>query len=117
MQHSAALAIIGKTDEVLHRLWTGQLTVIYPVIEEHRRRLAAKYDCLLTTLLPIKTDYGDIVSIGDVEIGLIAFHLIRSNAPKADCEVAVLLKEVRNALAHFEPLSPELLRRFVATIS
>jgi hypothetical protein len=111
--HSAAAAVAHDDATIAHRVWQGQLPVVFPLIENHRRLLGAKYRHLFN--FPIQTDFGVVSSIEDVEIGVLEYYMRQRGAAKQDRELAAVLRDVRNKLAHFEPLSSALVRRLLTT--
>ena len=101
--HSAALAIDDPLNELRRRVWSAEVEVIFPLIEEKRQGL-------IETLAGILT-HKDVSELQDMEIGQIELEISwkGSKVPYEIRRQIKRLKEMRNALAHLEPLSPELL--------
>ena len=104
--HAAVLAMQANQDsqnELLRRIWRGQVGVLFPFIEEQRVRLLAQLQSLLT--VPLKTPFGTITDIHDLEIGHIYYQV--QNSPKSHQAEPLLksLKNIRDTIAHLEPIS------------
>lgn len=98
--NSVILSIIGATSEITKRLWTAQVGVLLPFIEEKRHELLAKYKQHMK--LPFETKFAVIEELYDLEIGHIEAQLY--NCP-VDNQIKIYvgcLKKVRNALSHLE---------------
>jgi hypothetical protein len=112
LSHSSILALRGDRLEIDYRLWRAQVGTVLPLVEEHRRILGERYIHLLQ--FPIATDDGRINDVRDLQIGLLAFHLLKTKGvDRAHREMLVLLRGVRNRLAHYEPLIPTQLTSLV----
>ena len=104
--HSALLTVSNDSASVSQRIWTGQSAVLLPVVEE--RRIAIIPRCRRYLRLPIRTQTGECVyDPREMEIGSLAWHLDRTNAPRGLKQQARFLSRVRNKLAHMEILPPE----------
>lgn len=99
--HSAFLALNDPNNELRRRLWGAQVEVIFPLIEERRQEL-------IETLARILQE-RKITDLQDMEIGEIELAIFRrSNRVPYELRREVRrLKEMRNSLAHLEPLSAE----------
>jgi len=109
-RHSALYAFRDKDRELERRLWSAEVEVLLPWVETQRRALLERYRSLLHVPF-ITRDGSTIWDVRDLEIGHIQ-HLLY----KASClpsgrvmDFVRCLKEIRNALAHLEPLRPDLL--------
>jgi hypothetical protein len=99
--HSALLAIDDPLKELQHRIWSAQVGVIFPLIEERRQELIDILASILT--------HKQKSDLQDMEIGQIEFE-ISANGSKVPSEIHKLvrrLKQIRNSLAHLEPIAPE----------
>jgi hypothetical protein len=65
--HSAATAVMGNRTEVNRRVWRGQVTVLYPYIEEQRVKLVPLVRSYLR--FPLDTTYGRVEDPEDLEVG------------------------------------------------
>jgi len=112
-QHSAHLALCGQIDELNHRVWRGQMSVLYPMIEERRQQLLLELRDLLH--VPFRTREGaQITQLHDLEIGHIEWQLAehrRNGRPDPRLETTFrqvsALKTMRNHLAHLESVREE----------
>lgn len=105
--HSAAVARVGRDDEVRRRIWRAQVSVLFPFIEECRADLVAKLDGQLR--VPLETPFGVIDDKRDLEIGQIGYQLARANVPDELRRLVGRLTAMRHALAHLEMVGPEYL--------
>lgn len=104
--HAAALAMQANQDsqnELLRRIWRGQVGVLFPFIEEQRVRLLEQLRPFLD--VPLTTPFGTITDIHDLEIGHIYYQV--KNLPKPHKTEPLLksLKNIRDTIAHLEPIS------------
>ena len=101
--HSGWLAVAGRTDSIAHRVWNGQVATL-PLLERQRRELLRSYRGLLRT--PWTTPYGRIGRIEDLELNHIADQLAaqRSDGLRSTFEFVCWLRDMRNDLAHLEPI-------------
>ena len=103
--HSALLEVCGKSRLVLQRIWAAQAAVLLPLVEERRVGLVGRYGQYLE--LPIKTEDGRWVDDPlDLEVGHLAWYLDRPGRPWRLRKQVRRLRDVRNKLAHIEPLEP-----------
>lgn len=104
--HSALLAVSGELRPVFRRIWAGQAAVLLPLVEERRIRLIPH--CCRYLEPPIDSRPGQQVhDLLDLEVGPLASHLDHTDAPQGLKEHVQWLREVRNHLAHMEPLEPD----------
>lgn len=102
--HSAAAAVMGDQAEVTRRIWRGQVSVLYPFIEEQRLTIIPKVRSYLR--FPIETTFGLVDEAEDLEVGQLR-HFLRGKAiPSRQWKLLNLLTEMRHALAHLEPVPP-----------
>lgn len=103
--HSALLTVSGELRPVFRRIWAGQAAVLLPLVEERRMGLVPR--CCRYLKPPIDNRAGQQVhDLLDLEVGPLAWHLDRTDAPQGLKEHLRLLRDVRNHLAHMEPLEP-----------
>ena len=110
--HPALFAVADEAEAELGSLvWRAQVGVLFPFLEEARNRYLREYGPLLR--VPHDTGRGSVIlDRQDLEIGHI-HHQLRRRAGVRDLDRLRLLRDVRNALAHHEPLAPELLQDLV----
>jgi len=107
--HSAWLAAKGDRNALAARIWEGQVEALFPLLESWRQLLIQRYKGLLS--LPWPTDRGEIRDARDLEFG----HLVRqlgrhkTGALREAVDVIGWLRDIRNHLAHFEPIPVRLL--------
>jgi hypothetical protein len=109
--HSAILALNDTNGELDGRIWSAQVGVIFPLIEEHRRRLLRQLGKRLRT--PFTTRFGGVIKeVWDLELGHIAAQVKEYSIPlsKTDRQLLDQLVRIRNSLSHLEVLEPDLLR-------
>jgi|GEM_PF-2741139 len=107
--HSAWLALEGKAEALAGRIWSGQATVLFPVLERLRRAFIARYRGLLR--IPWETDDRSVTRHEDLEFGHLATQFASQRSAALGALVGFLhwLRALRNHLAHFEPIAAELL--------
>lgn len=108
--HSAALAVSQESSqEIYRRVWTAEIGVILPFIEEQRRILLGKLKSDL--IVPFETRFGEVITeLNDLEIGHIDSQ-ISSGDVRVDYGTRIFvenLRAARNALSHLETLSVDL---------
>lgn len=107
--HSALLALGDAEGEVTRRIWSAQVGVLLPYVEEQRRALISRLRGVLS--VPHQTRFNGVIEdIRDLEIGHIE-HQANAN-PAVDPDTRRLLwrlREIRNCLSHLEVLPPALL--------
>lgn len=123
--HVLAMARDGRMGDLLLRLWTAQIEVLFPIIEEERINLVDMLSADLSALLdeePI-VQFGKVVEeVRDIELGTIV-HLM-SKSPDGDRRLSIedgevrsriyLLWKCRNLLAHREVCAPEQVRELLS---
>jgi hypothetical protein len=108
--HSSLLAIQSSERELNQRIWRAELTILYPLIEQKRQQLIQELSSSLQ--LPHVTQYGESIKDPlDLEIGHIYAQLQNnwSHYLGRYRRQIALLRDIRNALAHLEPVEKELL--------
>mgnify|MGYP000979039565 CR=1 FL=1 len=96
--HSAALALLGKHDEIRHRLWRAQVSLILPIIDEIRIRIF--------TATKIKNDFDSDFDSDALEWGSLSNRL--KELPDVNLDKNQWMQTVsyawiiRNKLAHYE---------------
>jgi hypothetical protein len=101
--HSAIAAMRGETSEVSARVWRGQAGVLLPFIEERRRELLEYLGKLI--VLPYRTRFGEISDLNDLEIGHLYSMFGHGYRIDSDAQALIrVLREMRNKLAHFNPI-------------
>jgi len=107
--HSAALAEHDAAREIERRIWSAEVGVMLPFVEEKRQEILAQFAGILK--VPITTRFGEIINdLHDLEIGHIESQLINNKITvnSATLRLVQRLREIRNCLSHLEPLSLEL---------
>ncbi len=101
--HAALLPAGEDVTELRSRIWSAQVSVLMPILEEERRRLIQKHGRRIP--LPYKTPWGSVDRVEDLELQHLA--KILCSLPRLDLTIrqrAQLLGKIRNKLAHLEPL-------------
>ena len=112
LHHPAYLAVTdGGEGQLGSLVWRAQVGVLFPYLEEARNHYLRDFGDLL--VVPYQTDYGAVIQDRqDLELSHIHNQLRRLGGIK-NLDRLRLLREVRNALAHHQPLNPELLLEVV----
>ncbi|MEY6431170.1 hypothetical protein ABC977_01975 [Thioalkalicoccus limnaeus] len=112
IQHPALVAMADRAEANLGRLlWRAQVGVLFPFLEEARSQYLTTYQNLLR--VPHDTGHGSVIlERWELEIGHI-HHQLRRRIEERELHRLRLLRDVRNALAHHEPLAPDLLQDLV----
>jgi hypothetical protein len=105
--HSAVLALKGDQTGLRHRIWRGQVGVVYPFIEEQRIALLPQVQGFLR--FPLQTTYGIVHEIEDLEVGQLAHFLRATRLPQRLWRLLLTLTRMRHALAHLEAVPAECL--------
>lgn len=104
--HSALLAAFKDPHkEIESRVWSGQAAVLLPRIEAERLHIVQANSQHLSKGLPLKTEFGTVSDVADLEIGHVAHLLTKGNQNSPDARRARELRVLRNLLAHMTPLS------------
>lgn len=112
VRHPAYLAVTdGAKGQLGSLVWRAQVGVLFPYLEEARNHYLREYGTLLK--VPYQTDYGAVIQHRqELELSHI-HHQLRRRGGSNNLDRLRLLREVRNALAHHQPLEPDLLREVV----
>lgn len=107
--HSAALAGLEDAREIERRIWSAEVGVMLPFVEEKRQEILAQFAGVLK--VPITTRSGEVITdLRDLEIGHIESQLTNNGTPidPARLRLVQRLREIRNCLSHLVPLASEL---------
>jgi hypothetical protein len=108
--HTLAVVLGGQRHEIDRRLWSAEVGVLFPFVEERRREILEALKSLIR--VPHQTASGvTITDLRDLEIGHI-HHQLLNNGCAVDGRTRRLvhaLRDLRNALSHLEPVDPDLL--------
>jgi hypothetical protein len=109
--HSAVLALKNNDHEIRRRIWSGQVGVLLPFVEERRRDVVNGIAKLLK--VPYTTRDGFVITdVNRLEINHV-LHQIGTNGlriPSSLHRFISSLTRIRNSLSHFEPCDPNLLK-------
>lgn len=108
--HSAALSFRDPSDEIRRRIWSAEVGVLFPYVEEQRQAILRRLAGLLR--VPFETRFGEIITDWrDLEIGHIESQIATNGIPVARETRRMLrqLREIRNCLAHQEVVPKDLL--------
>jgi hypothetical protein len=104
LSHAALLAACGDGREIRRRIWRAQVEVLFPVVEQIRAELAARYAPLLVGVCDAVT--GLACDPLDVDIGPLASRLVNAaGVSGVHRRLAAAIRDVRRPLAHLEPVS------------
>ena len=100
-EHSAYLAIKGQHKKLCKRVWTAQITVLFPIIEKYRQHYVNQYR---NFLIEDRTAYNGQTydcHIENLEIGQIWYQLYsHKKIPERSRKHLTVLRNVRNEIAH-----------------
>jgi hypothetical protein len=101
-EHPALHAIKGNTREINRLIWSAQIAMLMPKLEERRMEVATRLAPYLKP--PFTSDNGTVEDIASLEIGQMLHHVVSRNIrlPAKLYDQLLRLKRVRNALAHLE---------------
>lgn len=104
--HSAALAVAGNAEAIGHRVWSGQVGVLFPFVEERRHGLVRRLADRLTVPFRPHPKADEILDLRDLELSHIQRQLRwqESTLPPWLIPAIGTLIDVRNCIAHFEPV-------------
>jgi len=108
--HSAVAAIQGDSQEIMRRVWKGQVSVLLPLLEQHRIAFVEMLADYVDEGLGSATDDCRLI---DLEIGQIAYALQQSSRgviPRRIRNWVDIARKIRNSLAHLHPISAGQLR-------
>ena len=109
MIHPALLSVSNKIEAVQQKIWAAQVGIMLPFVETCRQRLLQILPIALK--VPYKTRFGEVItSRKGLEIGHIESQIYRNGnyVPPELKYMVPKLREIRNRLAHMEPLSLDL---------
>ncbi|MGQ9919132.1 MAG: hypothetical protein ACUVS7_17130 [Bryobacteraceae bacterium] len=108
--HSAALSFRDPSDDIRRRIWSAEVGVLFPYVENRRQDILKRLAGLLR--VPFETRFGEIITDWrDLEIGHIESQIAMHGIPVGGETRRLLrrLREIRNCLAHQEVVPMELL--------
>lgn len=105
-----------NTAELLHKIWTAQIQVLFPLIELERQNIIEKYQDLIKAALENYSilQYGEVLSNPmEVELGTLCYMMSSGGSyqklsipDSTDRERIRFLHNCRNKLAHMDCCSP-----------
>ncbi|MEP6668741.1 MAG: hypothetical protein ABJF10_06285 [Chthoniobacter sp.] len=108
-EHAAWLALRGDQASLAQRVWSAQVGVLFPLLERHRQSLIGRWPRRLT--VPYTTPSGQrIEDRRDLELAHIAAQWRGLTDMRREREFAVWLRDLRNCLAHGEPVAADVLQ-------
>lgn len=114
--HSGWNAEGGASAEFERRVWTAQVQVVFPLIEQVRRNAIQTYGHHIR-LPVVGADGEEINDLSELEIAMVCRLLSRSGrVPRGTLRRLEQAKAFRNALAHLEPLTSQQLLAFEPTL-
>lgn len=103
-----AAAYLSDEAKLTVVLWEAQIHILFPFLEQERRRLILKYAAVLKRVLPIQDDFGNaLTQPQDMEMRHMVYLRaeIYPGMEPADRERLSLYHDTRNQLAHLKVLS------------
>lgn len=98
--HPAVLAIMGKYDEIRHRVWRSQTTLVLPVIDE----LRIKIFLLLKNRINKTWNHEEIPEIGELKYSLDQLP-VDSVVRQQFYDIVRHARDIRNKLSHVEVIN------------
>lgn len=92
-------------------VWRANISMLFPVLEQWRLALIAKYETDLQKYLPVENSLGEKVEKpSELELGVLYFMTQSNKAvshvfAEAECSALELCRKVRNMLAHNEAVA------------
>lgn len=110
-RHSSGAPFASMTqDQILSAAWKAALVLLFPAVESFRMEFISRHEGTLSYHLPISDSNGqEITTPRDLEIGTL-WHLVTKRAKgftPAQTEQVTLCRNVRNKLAHLDPVPYE----------
>lgn len=113
-QLAADFGVSSKSrDEIDRCMWTAQIKLVFPLIEEFRRKFIKRRSSFIAGSLPHPDTAGHIIDDPkEVEIGMLNFLASKDQWPlnHGEWEGIKVHHEARNILAHMGTLSPDRLK-------
>lgn len=104
-------------DEIRKRIWESQTKLVFPEIEKYRNQFIKKYQKAIQSALPVRNAFGEVLdNAEDVEIGTLVFMVGSGKltlTSSAVYEELVMFRDARNALAHLDVLSSDVVERIL----
>lgn len=102
--HTSILLLQGNRNEIDSRVWKAQVQVILPILEDHRLKIIRKMRNLLELHMPFNTGVTNINRPEELEFVHLLHLLGRIGADMRVRNKVRGLRDIRNSLAHIEPL-------------
>lgn len=103
----------SQIESIESAIWRANISMLFPILEQWRLALIAKYETELQAYLPVENTFGEKVEKPcDLELGVMYFMAQSNKAVRcintfteADYSTLKLCRKVRNLLAHNEPVT------------
>jgi hypothetical protein len=107
--HAAAIPVNDPKGELKRRIWTAQVSVMLPFVEEQRREFIEEYSRFLS--VPYTTPLGEKVETkSELEINHLYLQVVNGiPVDAATVRHVDRLKNIRNRLAHLGILDEDLI--------
>lgn len=106
--HSAILSLHDPKKEIERRIWSAQVGVYFPFIEQKRQEILVKLKNVLK--VPFTTRFETINNIWDLEIGHIESQIVNEiSVPMELKKLVKRLRIMRNKLSHLNSLDEDIL--------
>jgi hypothetical protein len=115
--HPAAAAMIEEDREINKRIWSGQLRVLLPIIDEYRIKIMNYiYENYNYDFKNILKNKGSIIEIGDIKYCIDTDRRLRKKLDNNILSLIKMITKVRNELAHLGIISNEQRKQLVSLI-
>lgn len=110
--HSLVSVLLSDSNEIRKRVWHGQLTVVFPYLEERRIHILSRIRSFLGNA-NLRDQQGNPTDLEELELGSIYYFIRNSGAPPTIKDEVRLLRDLRHELAHLRPIELSLMGRFL----
>lgn len=112
--HSSVVALLKDSNELRKRVWHGQLTIVFPYLEERRLEILPRVKPFLQNS-DLRDPQGRATEIEDLELGSLFYFICicNSGAPSSVKDEVRLLRDLRHELAHLRPIPMTMMNRFL----
>lgn len=101
-----------KADDIEQGEWTTQIKLLFPLMENFRRKLIERHHAEIAKCLPSSSGWGDqIDEPKEADIGFLYHNAHRWALTSDEYERLKMYRDVRNSLAHMKPLTSDELQK------
>ncbi len=115
--YETARNLVENPQKVTSIIWEAQIHIVFPIIEEMRRRFIERYRIELQGVLPQRDNFEKLLqSPEDMELRHMWYYYFKANGfLSSDDERSFrVLYDARNQLAHLDTIDREMIREIVS---